>query len=259
MRVDQLILEVTRVCNMSCKHCLRGKSQNVYMTREMVDKTLEDIDSINGIVFTGGEPFLNLDIIEYTLEVVKQKGIFVGSFFIATNGKYYEPKQIEVCNAWMEYIVSMNYDLKSSVSRKFAYCEEELFNYSGIAVSLDEFHEEIPMENYLKYRMLSYYTSIKEHLENEKFHVIDEGSAHDNQIGTYHNSDFEVDICLDNYDDEVTSENICIDGDLYISANGNVVGDCDMSYDHIDQISIGNIHDNSLLQIIIDKYMEEAA
>lgn len=260
MRVEQLILEVTRMCNMSCKHCLRGCSQNVYMTKEMVDTIFKDVDSIGSIVFTGGEPFLNLDIIAYTLEVIKRNNIYVGEFFIVTNGKLYEQKQIEVCNAWMEYIISNNFNLTSSVPRnqmKFI-SQEDLFNYSGIAVSLDEYHEEIPMENYIKYRMLSYYNTTKEHY-NENFKLLNEGNASINHIGTENKPILEVSIYANAIQTEnsVCLEDIEVEGYLYISANGNIVGDCDLSYEHIDQLSIGNINENSLLKIVTDKYIEE--
>lgn len=259
MRVEQLILEVTRVCNMSCKHCLRGCSQNVYMTKEMVDKIFEDIESVGSILFTGGEPFLNLDIIEYTLEVVKSKNIFVGEFFIITNGKHYEKRQIDICNAWIEYIMSMNYNLDESVSRKYSYCNEDIFNYSGIAVSLDEYHEEIPLENYFKYRMLAYYSTVKEHSDNEKFELINEGNAKTNGIGKFNRDYSELSISADAIDSPngVQLENIEIDGILYVSANGNILGDCDMSYEHADAMSVGNIKDNSLFEIIREKYLEE--
>lgn len=259
MRVEQLILEVTRVCNMSCKHCLRGCSQNVYMTKKMVDKIFADIDSINSILFTGGEPFLNLDIIEYVLEVVKNKNIYVGEFFIITNGKHYEPKQIEICNAWIEYIMTNNFNLNANVPRnnmKFI-SQEDLFNGSGIAISLDEYHEEIPMENYIKYRMLSYYSTIKEHYD-ENFKLLNEGNAANNHIGTEYKSMNEVSIYAEVIQNEnnISLNEIEIEGLLYVSANGNIVGDCDLSYEHIDQLSIGNINNDSLLDIITNEYIE---
>lgn len=260
MRVGQLVLEVTRVCNMSCKHCLRGCSQNVYMTKEMVDKVFEDIETVDSLTFTGGEPFLNLDIIEYTLDVVKGKGIYVNEFFIVTNGKHYDPKQIEVCNAWMEYIASNNFNLNGNVPRKQMRLtsSEDLFGYSGICVSLDEYHEEIPMENYLKYRMLSYYSPQKEHYD-DNFVLLNEGNAAINGIGKNNKPISEINIYANAIDGEndIILEDIEVDGYLYISANGNIVGDCDLSYDHIDQLTIGNINDDTLLHIISEKYIED--
>ena len=32
-----LTFEVTRRCNLVCKHCMRGKAQNIDLSKEMVD------------------------------------------------------------------------------------------------------------------------------------------------------------------------------------------------------------------------------
>ena len=67
MTVDQLTLEVTRRCNMNCAHCLRGDAQCLDMSKEVVDKVLQDIDYISFLFFTGGEPSLNIPIMDYFL------------------------------------------------------------------------------------------------------------------------------------------------------------------------------------------------
>ena len=57
--VRSLILEVTRRCNMCCDHCLRGDAQDLDMQKETVDALLEQVGSIGGVTFSGGEPLLN--------------------------------------------------------------------------------------------------------------------------------------------------------------------------------------------------------
>lgn len=37
INVHTLIVEVTRRCNMTCKHCLRGDAQSLDMQKETVD------------------------------------------------------------------------------------------------------------------------------------------------------------------------------------------------------------------------------
>lgn len=58
----------------------------------------------------------------------------------------------------------------------------EIINYGGVCVSRDEYHEPIPILNYLKYRSLSYYLEDKEHPDNMR--LINEGLAKENGIGT---------------------------------------------------------------------------
>ena len=82
-----LAVEITRRCNMSCAHCLRGDAQNMDMSFEMFKKLLDITEGIDTLSFTGGEPALNIPFMEKTLEYVKEKGIPVYNIFIATNGK----------------------------------------------------------------------------------------------------------------------------------------------------------------------------
>lgn len=85
------VIEVTRKCNLQCEHCLRGCAQNKDMSKEVIDKFFKalqknNVDSIS-ITFTGGEPTLNLTIINYTIEKLRQSNISLNYFYIATNGR----------------------------------------------------------------------------------------------------------------------------------------------------------------------------
>lgn len=74
----QLNLVVTEQCNLACKYCYMHNNPKI-MTKDVVDKTILYIDSIikkfnknrYAIIYFGGEPLLNLDIIKYTHDIVK--------------------------------------------------------------------------------------------------------------------------------------------------------------------------------------------
>ena len=38
-----LTLELTRRCNKKCAHCLRGQSQDITMSKEIIDKLFDDV------------------------------------------------------------------------------------------------------------------------------------------------------------------------------------------------------------------------
>ena len=57
MNIRNLIVEVTRKCNMYCDHCLRGEPINVNMKKEYIDLLLDQVDNIGSVVFTGGTVF----------------------------------------------------------------------------------------------------------------------------------------------------------------------------------------------------------
>lgn len=87
--VNDIAIEVTRRCNMACKHCLHGEAENLDISHKTIDNILTPLigQSIGGITFTGGEPSLNVDAIQHTLDFCKKNNISVSSFYVVTNGK----------------------------------------------------------------------------------------------------------------------------------------------------------------------------
>jgi len=79
---DNLVLEVTRKCNMNCAHCLRGNAEDKDISFDLIDILLDNIDSINMITFTGGEPSLNVKALKYFREQVIKREIFEEVFIL---------------------------------------------------------------------------------------------------------------------------------------------------------------------------------
>ena len=50
MDVEKLYLEVTRMCNLECEHCLRGNRENSYMSDETIMNALKNIKRIKKII-----------------------------------------------------------------------------------------------------------------------------------------------------------------------------------------------------------------
>lgn len=96
--VRNLTLEITRRCNMSCIHCLRGEAENVDMTENILQAVLAPISHISTITFTGGEPALQISCMENTLRIVKERGIPVNSGFLATNGLQVTDQFLSICD-----------------------------------------------------------------------------------------------------------------------------------------------------------------
>lgn len=256
MILDSLVIEVTRRCNMACEHCLRGCAQNVDMPYETIDKIFQGVDEVYNLTFSGGEPFLNIDVIEYTLKYVKEHNIPIHSVFVVTNGKHFEERYISVMNDWIIYVASYNINLNTRFEcTDKVWDTEELFNYSGLAVSRDPYHESIPMENYLRYKMLSYYSDVKER-ESYGNGLILEGSAYDN--GLYGREKFcdEFDFSDWEVEDFETGEDKIVSL-VYVSCLGEVLADCDLSYQHMEEESIGNINENCLLDLFRDYATKE--
>lgn len=81
-----LSIEVTRRCNLRCEHCMRGEPQNVTITKEIIDKVFESAEDCEKIIFTGGEPFLEPEIIEYFVDRIIESGWTTKLLTVVTNG-----------------------------------------------------------------------------------------------------------------------------------------------------------------------------
>lgn len=91
-----LFIIVTDGCNLNCKYCFEKKKHNLKMSRTIADKILlyiaEQISTNQytkmDITYSGGEPFLNSDVIKYLTEIIwKRYGLkYIISFSTITNG-----------------------------------------------------------------------------------------------------------------------------------------------------------------------------
>ena len=55
MIINTLILETTRKCNLVCKHCLRGPSEEKEADMHLFPNIFYKITEVNELIFTGGE------------------------------------------------------------------------------------------------------------------------------------------------------------------------------------------------------------
>jgi MoaA/NifB/PqqE/SkfB family radical SAM enzyme len=234
LKINTLILEITRRCNLSCGHCLRGNQQNMDMFYEIIDKTLQDIDSIWFMDFTGGEPLLHTKAIHYTFDKLHELEIPFDNFWLATNGYLYKRALIKRLN------------------KEYEYCKDLTCNefYGGIAISLDEFHGFEKDEIYWKFANLPYYRTDKESKKGERREWINIGNAKKHGYGR-RNLDVDKDLHYELEEDKLTIEQI------YINAKGDVLQECDLSYDLQEEYKLGNVLEKSLIEIIMNNILEQ--
>ena len=233
IEVDELILEVTRRCNMKCEHCLRGEAQNLSISNEIIDKVFDEVGTVNSIVYTGGEPSLNTKAIKYSLKVMKERNTPLFGFWLATNAKTYNP----------EFFMTV-VDL-------FVYClscggEPET---CGIAVSIDDYHERVSQGNIAQYKALSFYSAGKEQKNDYRF-IVDMGRASEKGIGYREHSIIPPRI-------EVEEDGRILVETLYINAKGDVLSDCDLSYELQEEHKMGNIFETPLEEILLKHSKKE--
>ena len=226
---DGLVMEVTRRCNIRCDHCLRGEPQMIDMSRAVVDATLRQVNSVYHLTLTGGEPTLNLPIIDYIVQAFQKHEVGLESFYMATNG-------VNPSMAVIKTLINL-----------YEICDDK--EECRLEWSNDQYHEIMDCSEPEMYQILSIYGKKYSEEVKKKYgegNIINEGRANWNGL-SQHNHSLES-IWLG--EDEDGSGNLRLESTLYISANGNIMTDCDCAFERIDDECIGNILTDNLEEVL---------
>lgn len=235
---------------MCCGHCLRGDiDEPMDMPINWIPKILDGIDSIGSVTFTGGEPSLADDFIEAFVDYAVENDKEINGCFIATNGKVYSQKivdsmmklQLFSCEEMNGKEIFVNYN------DRYILEDEEISNFA-IAVSLDKFHEAIPLSNLIKYKHSGFYTNIME-TNFDKQSVLARGRGATIR-GAFQRNIWQL-YFSDNDDRGYEAESV------YINVDGSVFADCDLSYEDAErEEALGNIEEQDLADILDAKAEE---
>lgn len=206
---------------MACAHCLRGDAQAEDVTNEIIDKTLENVNSIGSLVFTGGEPSLNVDAMRYALRKCKANKIFVSSFFVVTNGKTVSDEFLRVLVDWYVFCVQNGGDT----------------DLCGVALSKDDFHEKIPLKNECLLKAFSFF-------RDDKFHPHDVGwLVAEGRAAQIEGVTRTVCDCLP--DVFIYGQQIDVEGTVYVTTRGDIINGCDWSYENQGKHRLGTVYDQT--------------
>jgi organic radical activating enzyme len=218
--IDSLVIEVTRRCNMQCPHCLRGEPECVDIDLDYVEKLFDQIDQIDSITFSGGEPSLVPDKIRGIISLAKKHGVSFGNFYIATNAQ-------DISDNFLMVVLEL-----------YCYCYNN--ELSSLEYSNDKFHDEVDQSNIRKIKAFSFGKDRDSGLNEQS--LINLGRAADNYGGR----------TLKLYKGEADGEHIY--GDLYLNCKGNLVPSCDMSYLAQDRYIICHVDHPCIMEAVIDYY-----
>lgn len=233
IKLDNLFIEVTKICNSKCAHCMRGIPRKEKFTNvEYLENLLCNIEEINQVTFTGGEPSFNPEIINDFLLIAKKYNINLHSFGVFTNGLIYSQELVK--NLYKLYTFSTEKDK------------------CVLSVSVDPFHK-FNKENYEKYKKLVFYKGIKEiNLEKNNIPLIKTGRAKNNKI----NPTVEKAITFKDKKIEKINDTFYVYYKIYVECNGKIHNECNISYDEMDSNNfyIGDLNKNNFLDIIKRSY-----
>ncbi|MBO5530040.1 MAG: 4Fe-4S cluster-binding domain-containing protein [Bacilli bacterium] len=86
LNVINMSLEITRDCNLECRHCFRGEKQCQYMDLGIIDYVFDNVCRINEFMLTGGEPFLAKEQLKRITKRIMEDETNIGNMIIVTNG-----------------------------------------------------------------------------------------------------------------------------------------------------------------------------
>jgi organic radical activating enzyme len=168
---SNVIIEITRKCNMQCPHCLRGGTQNksledweIYRGLRLLDFHGLLIEDNWNLTITGGEPLLHPAGIAAVNETCRQLHTWPHSVYIATNGS-----------------VASNAALDALERFSWAYeDEEELFTLSVSNDAYHDLHRSWRLQNRVSDTNLEKYVKRMWPREGHKSNLILQGRAEKN-------------------------------------------------------------------------------
>jgi len=227
MDVNELVIEVTRKCQFTCEHCLRGNMQNKNIDLQNITDLLEknNVEDIGNVTFTGGEPSINPDAIEFFIQECKRLNISVNSFYIATNGAKYTEKFL-IATMKLYSLCQDKISCSLQLSRSYAHDSEG--------------------QNESEIEKLQCFTFFTKRRQLEYADILSEGKGkRRNDLNGVINKPIDK--------DNLTFDDGVLEGTLYLNCKGYICQDCDMSYKRQDYNNLGHVTEILLTNVIEHK------
>jgi uncharacterized Fe-S cluster-containing radical SAM superfamily protein len=216
---QDLVIEVTRRCNLECAHCLRGDAQDVDINHLHLMKMFSKTKRIDTLTITGGEPSIAVKEIENLIFALRFFSVSVGNFYIATNG-------VDVTDEFILAIVKL-----------YNYCDDN--EVSKVAVSNDQFHYNMEARKLEMFKFFGYHHN-NEKDEPYRFQTLVNQGRAEGFSNTH-------DVFPEKYDYEKINDNLYIcNGIVHLNALGYLVAGCDFSYDNQEAFVIAHVDDLSI-------------
>ena len=217
---SNIMLEITRKCNLKCSHCMRGDAQNISMSTEMIERILSNVALVKRVSLTGGEPFLEPDLIEHMVDYIINNNLNIMSITSVTNGAAPEDNMIRCIQAFNRF-------------GEWAAGKYNVVN-TGLVISNDIYHgtdAEQLLDKYKPYA--NKYIGISCQQGEDKIY---------GYTGRAENLDI---LCRCTWNDCTHSierdKNNMVLCPIQVSAKGALLLGGNISYDREDEISVGNV------------------
>lgn len=242
--IDDLQLCLTRRCNMTCRHCLRGDAQAKDMSTEIIDKVFLGLKDarINNLLLTGGELTVippktlkrQLDAILYHC---RTNNIQVYNLAFISNGKKVSQKFSDIMTEFSNKLNIASIYIGISETQ---YHEIDDFDDRYMLHAL---HARIKQVRHISPKEEESYLEVRHDIDDCAI-IIDGRAEEDLQYCIDQNKNRTAKSIYDNstlyvreYDNEIRFE-----GYVYIGTTGNVLSDCDYSYESEEKYKLLNLN-----------------
>lgn len=262
----RLGFEITRKCNMNCIHCCKGDSKNETITKEVIDRTLDSMkdNNIGTLHIFGGEPTLELDMIEYIIDGVIKRNMYILECLMTTNGRI---KDIRIFEMFDKLGNFLNNNMQANKERQkiesYAKSKGSNCDNFGIPCTIyisDEDHVNIQ-------KAIDTYDFLKKY-ENQNVCFLWQADDRKEEKGKENlyvymgKAEDNYDILKDklNYRIKVNKYSLrksgsrVVEAPIYVCTNGNIVSSCMLDYDKEDMKE--NIVCNILTDDLFDSMNE---
>lgn len=251
-----LILEVTRRCNMKCCHCLRGDAEDLDMPHDVIKNLFAEIRSTDILTFSGGEPSLAVPVMRDALQECVRNNIDIREVYIVTNGLVVSDEFIQICRDWDAYclnrqLVPVRNDRYTGGSEAHRMLKNVLENTGGervgcmVSLSLDTYHDDIPFGNLIRLAAMPHLLLDKAHEDDDvQDWILCEGRAAFNGLGdpdmrakapwNYGDAGRSIDL-------EINQDGSAYVEELYVNAEGGLLKDCNFSYEAQEDYILGRV------------------
>ena len=237
---DELHIEITRKCNLNCKHCGRGNPQNMTITHDVISRILDNVLFCNNLCLTGGEPFLEPNTLDCLFDEIIKRKIKLKYVGCVTKGSVLNESIVNSVNKIADYCRIYNKDTET-----YTAC---------ISISNDVYHQNTDYNNALQW----YKSKVNKNVdvcfnqEKDNITVLSYSGKTIKNYDTFNNA-----LCLYSSGRHmIEQKKNHIFTPIQVCANGNVIISHMQSYNDSDKNNIGNIL-NDDIYIMCDKYNKQ--
>lgn len=236
-----VMIELTRRCNLQCRHCLRGCAQNVDISDEIIEETMKKFSGqyISRLILTGGEPSLVPEKIMQVIKSATHNIVGIGAFYIATNGK-------DITSDFMRAVVEL-----------YLYCDDK--NACDVSVSNDYYHDDSWHEGAAMLSAFKFFSK-REETDGARYGtLVNDGMVGENGFSREKTREVSLNrFGVEKMSDENNIQEVSCYGEelIYINCKGNIVPACDLSYESQDLplLIIANVMDDFTWYDVLDSY-----